>query len=175
MTDVSGATHFASHTLEHLSCFLPGLLALGVHTIPETFLNGTERELHSWAAEGLAETCWATYADTPSGLGADEVSMKAWPYRPPAMTTEDAPGAGLPRQLPDDGEGTKKDDSENLGSRWMAHVQKWESDGRPGGKPPGTSIVVPTSDHDKRDWTVMKDGYLLRPEVRFAALGLMTI
>ncbi|RDB20921.1 Endoplasmic reticulum mannosyl-oligosaccharide 1,2-alpha-mannosidase [Hypsizygus marmoreus] len=64
-----------SHVFEHLSCFLPGLLALGVHTL---HLPPRERELHAWAAEGLAYTCWMTYADQATGLGADEMRMERW-------------------------------------------------------------------------------------------------
>ncbi|KAF9000139.1 glycoside hydrolase [Cyathus striatus] len=48
-----------THRQEHLACFLPGSL----------------RSLHEWAAEGLASTCWITYADQPSGLGPDMVRM----------------------------------------------------------------------------------------------------
>lgn len=64
-----------THTFEHLSCFLPGLLALGVHTLD---LNKRDKELHSWAAEGLAYTCWMTYADQATGLGPDEMRMTRW-------------------------------------------------------------------------------------------------
>lgn len=147
VTDVSsGPSYIPSHTLEHLSCFLPGLLALGVHTIPETHLNGRDRELHAWAAEGLAETCWATYADTPSGLGPDEASMKPWPSKTGKFAKDDS------------------DDDVKIGSRWIAHVERWEREGKPDGKPPGARIIVPEPNPDKRDWIVMKDGYLLRPE-----------
>lgn len=66
---------FVSHTFEHLSCFLPGLLALGAHTLP---LVPEDKELHFWAAKGLAYTCWMTYADQESGLGPDEMHMQKW-------------------------------------------------------------------------------------------------
>ncbi|KAH6916030.1 mannosyl-oligosaccharide alpha-1,2-mannosidase [Coprinopsis sp. MPI-PUGE-AT-0042] len=175
VTDVSsGPTYYPSHTLEHLSCFLPGLLALGVHGLPESILNGTDRELHAWAAEGLAETCWATYADTPTGLGPDEVSMKAWLVPHPAnqgtpTTTASEEGPALhPRQEPAETgtqtEHPSDDPTVAIGSRWIAHVDKWDKDGRIGGKPPGTKVVVPEPDPEKRDWILMKDGYLLRPE-----------
>ncbi|TBU30171.1 seven-hairpin glycosidase [Dichomitus squalens] len=62
-----------THTFEHLSCFLPGLLALGAHALPPGSLSPRERELHAWAAHGLAHTCWLTYADSEAGLGPDEV------------------------------------------------------------------------------------------------------
>jgi len=58
-----------SHTFEHLTCFLPGLLALGAATlldVPHT---------HLWAARGLAHTCWTLYADSPTGLAPDIVIM----------------------------------------------------------------------------------------------------
>lgn len=61
-----------SFKFEHLSCFLPGMLALGVHTLD---LPLPTRELHTWAAEGIATTCWLTYADQASGLGPDEMTM----------------------------------------------------------------------------------------------------
>ncbi|KAH7914600.1 glycoside hydrolase family 47 protein [Hygrophoropsis aurantiaca] len=61
-----------SHVLEHLSCFLPGLLALGAHTLD---LPAAESERHRWAASGLAYTCWISYADQATGLGPDEMMM----------------------------------------------------------------------------------------------------
>ena len=67
-----------TRVFEHLSCFLPGLLALGAHTLDE-FLTAEEKEQHLWAAEGLAYTCYTTYADMESGLGPDEMLMDAWP------------------------------------------------------------------------------------------------
>ena len=67
-----------SHTLEHLSCFLPGLLALGAHRLPlSPRFTLRERERHMWAAQGLAQTCWLTYADAETGLGPDEVRFTA--------------------------------------------------------------------------------------------------
>jgi mannosyl-oligosaccharide alpha-1,2-mannosidase len=74
VTDTNGGK--PSYTFEHLSCFLPGLLALGVHSIPD--LSPREKELHSWAAEGLAYTCWMSYADQATGLGPDEMKMDRW-------------------------------------------------------------------------------------------------
>lgn len=89
----SKTTPSPSRKFEHLSCFLPGLLALGVHTLPpEAFqlppsvLSDMDisdelshydlRELHILAAEGLAESCWLMYADQPSGLGPEEALMR---------------------------------------------------------------------------------------------------
>jgi mannosyl-oligosaccharide alpha-1,2-mannosidase len=59
-----------SGKLEHLSCFLPGLLALGAHRLPS--LSAEERQLHLWAAEGLAHTCserWVDVLDQWKGNG----------------------------------------------------------------------------------------------------------
>lgn len=66
-----------SHAFEHLSCFLPGLFILGVHTLRDE-LPPKDRQLHLWAAEGLAQTCWLTYADQTSGLGPDVVAFQAY-------------------------------------------------------------------------------------------------
>ena len=66
------------HRLEHLSCYLPGVLALGAFTLD---LTPEEKERHQWAAYGLASTCAITYADQASGLGPDQVHMpvgKKW-------------------------------------------------------------------------------------------------
>ncbi|KAL9709439.1 hypothetical protein Ac2012v2_007174 [Leucoagaricus gongylophorus] len=64
-----------TYTFEHLACFLPGLLALGAHTLPISLLPPEKAEYHKWAAEGLAYTCYLTYADSWSGLGPDSVKM----------------------------------------------------------------------------------------------------
>ena len=58
-----------SHTFEHLTCFLPGVLALGAAMIPDV------PRTHLWAARGLAHTCWTLYADSPTGLAPDIVIM----------------------------------------------------------------------------------------------------
>jgi len=64
-----------THVFEHLSCFLPGLLALGAHSLD---LPPKVKELHQWAAEGLAYTCYVTYADQATKLGPDEMIMDQW-------------------------------------------------------------------------------------------------
>jgi mannosyl-oligosaccharide alpha-1,2-mannosidase len=74
VTDATNAS--PSFKFEHLSCFLPGLLALGVDTLD---LPPPAKERHAWAAEGIATTCWLTYADQASGLGPDEMTMRHEP------------------------------------------------------------------------------------------------
>ncbi|KAI0272317.1 mannosidase [Gloeopeniophorella convolvens] len=82
-----------AHNIEHLACFLPGLFALGAQTLPldDPVALGIEPEtlgaeyatvaahgvarMHRWVAEGLAETCAVLYADQPSGLGPESVSV----------------------------------------------------------------------------------------------------
>ncbi|KAG8215918.1 glycoside hydrolase family 47 protein [Butyriboletus roseoflavus] len=94
-----------SHFFQHLACFFPGLLALGVHLLPLNNLDAlginvtaladdllpTDRwayanlaefdlaDLHLWAAEGIAQTCYLTYADQPTGLGPEIVQMDVGP------------------------------------------------------------------------------------------------
>ena len=64
-------TFVPSHKLEHLTCFLPALLALGAVTIPDA------PQRHMWAARAFAHTCWILYADSPTGLAPDEVVMRS--------------------------------------------------------------------------------------------------
>jgi mannosyl-oligosaccharide alpha-1,2-mannosidase len=91
-----------SHVFEHLSCFLPGLFALAAHTLS---LPARDLELHQWAAKGLANTCWTTYIDHPTGLGPDEMIMK------------------------------KRDGGDPQAGRWYEQVEKWEREGRVGLSP----------------------------------------
>jgi mannosyl-oligosaccharide alpha-1,2-mannosidase len=70
---VDSGTFFPSHKLEHLACFLPGVLALGAVTLPDA------PRRHMWAARAFAQTCWMLYADSPSGLAPDEVMMRSTP------------------------------------------------------------------------------------------------
>jgi hypothetical protein len=52
---------------------MAGLLALGAYRLPADAISAYERQTHVWAAEGLAHTCWITYADFESGLGPDGI------------------------------------------------------------------------------------------------------
>ena len=97
VTDTVGGA--PSHTFEHLSCFLPGLLALGAHRLPASVLSERERALHAWAAQGLAQTCWATYADAETGLGPDEVVFAAGGRRWAELVAE-WEAAGRPGGVP---------------------------------------------------------------------------
>ena len=72
-------TYFGTlrHRLEHLSCYLPGILALGASTLPDTELSPEEKEIHRWAAHGLAYTCAISFADQETGLGPEEMAMSS--------------------------------------------------------------------------------------------------
>lgn len=166
VTDKDARVPVPTHTFEHLSCFLPGLLALGAHVLPldnleslgidyvhlSAALDSESKkdylrlskynltELHMWAAQGIAETCYLTYADQPSGLGPDEVQFS------------------------------------QSGTPWMDHVDKWWDHGRRGDVPGlerGKQPVIVTqqryhgsSAHSMdREYGVKRTGYLLRPEV----------
>lgn len=167
-----------THVFEHLSCFLPGLFALGAHTLPLDKLDllGIDliqlgasedygyaakayrrlssynlKELHLWAAEGLAQTCWLTYADQPTGLGPDEVVMK---FTPKTL-------AGNRYQA----------EADNY--LWINALDKWKKSGSRGGVPglKEKQPIIYTEDQrlngkaSERDYFVKKTGYLLRPEV----------
>ncbi|KAJ7509692.1 glycoside hydrolase family 47 protein [Mycena galericulata] len=185
VTDTSTATfeHAGrpSHKMEHLSCFLPGLLALGAHTLPLDDLAldlprlGAEtgwavrgyaavarqrslRETHLWAAAGLAQTCYLLYADQPTGLAPDEVQMK---LRTSAKWGQGKDGKWL----------------EGGGRRWIDEVEAWRAgSGTWKGRrlPPGvgddlkpvvyTELERVRGTGKGRDYSVKQTGYLLRPE-----------
>ena len=74
--EIGGARHLvahrlrARHTFEHLTCFLPGMLALGAHH--GAGLNAT----WEWeVADELLATCEALYDAQPSGLGPERVEF----------------------------------------------------------------------------------------------------
>ncbi|EEB99884.1 hypothetical protein MPER_00320, partial [Moniliophthora perniciosa FA553] len=131
--------HVPSHNFEHLSCFLPGLLALGTVTLKESdFPSADERELHLWAAEGLAYACWLSYADQKTGLGPDEMNVNSWPQTDLETTSPQG--------------------------RWVDLVDKWKKDGKPHRRPPGLREVPPENMSGKRGYINRKSAYLLRPE-----------
>lgn len=164
VTSIQGTSKFPSQTFEHLSCFLPGLLALGLHSLPESAFmtspyssliknhkllhNYNLRDLHVWAAEGLGESCWLMYADQPTGLGPDEVYMTAMP----------------------DTRSHAKDF--HHGGLWIDYLERWR---KRGGRrlPPGLGEKLPIVPKDgepvqglklKRDYMIRRPDYLLRPE-----------
>ena len=212
-----------SHRFEHLSCFLPGLLALGVDQLPlddvdfadafdrgerlfpnstviieymlfSTQCNDTNpptlpdhptqraeweklrgfslRDVHLWAAEGLAQTCWLTYADMPTGLGPDEMIFHT------SMPEE---GAGIgggwfaPKTAGGSGSGSHRPKTQTFGGTlWIDALRSWKRAGARG-VPPGVGDKAPVvySQEDRvrgaygRDYALKKNEYLLRPEVSY--------
>ncbi|KAJ3516941.1 hypothetical protein NLJ89_g815 [Agrocybe chaxingu] len=113
------------------------------------------KDIHMWAAEGLAQTCYLTYADSPTGLGPDEMMIK---YTNPEGTWTRV-----------DGDWKKKSDQTHL---WMEAVDRWKNSGSRG-VAPGLAekkrIISTAEDRWKgvpngRDYMLRKSGYLLRPE-----------
>ncbi|KAJ7289221.1 glycoside hydrolase family 47 protein [Mycena rebaudengoi] len=169
VTDVEGSTQQhpgrPTHKMEHLSCFLPGMLALGAHTLPlddlaahgvdlralgagfgwaeqgyETLARAPSlRDVHLWAAAGLAETCYMLYADMHTGLGPELVVM-------------------------------------HDGRRWIEAVDEWRAGMKglasfksrplPPGVGEGTKPVVDVEvgSGQGRDYSIRNSVYLLRPE-----------
>ena len=70
--------------MEHLACFAPGMIALGVARGAGQ-LSPDEAANHTRLATQLAETCWRLYADTPTGLAppagrsSAEISTRGFP------------------------------------------------------------------------------------------------
>lgn len=157
-----------THKLEHLSCFFPGLLALGVHTLSTSptvdspFYTEKDKQLHLWAAEGLAETCWIMYHDSKSGLGPDEVRMEDF------GSWSNSQGSGFhngPAHGTNYGAAAEKEKA----GLWVTQIEEWEKKGKKGGVPPGVPApgqrVEREEDPRKRGYQAMRAEYLLRPEV----------
>ncbi|KAF7974676.1 hypothetical protein HWV62_11433 [Athelia sp. TMB] len=174
VTDTTSDAFTPSHKFEHLACFLPGLLALGAHTLPlddpSINLDALSRHfsaasragylklrpfslaaVHRWAAAALAQTCYLSYADQPTGLGADEMTM----YTP-------AEPEGRRYQYKGGGE------------KWVDALVAWHARGS--GPPPGAAMGAPVvfsmedrmarpaPDERLRDYTIQRTAFLLRPE-----------
>lgn len=57
---------------EHLACFFPGNVALGVHS---GAVRGAKAKRYMAVAEGITRTCWEMYDRMPSGLAAESVNL----------------------------------------------------------------------------------------------------
>lgn len=149
ITDTSA--DLPSRKFEHLSCFYPGLLTLGVFSLQHDMsIPEHERLMHRWAAEGLAHTCWTMYGESVSGLGPEEAQFDFRHL------------AGVPT-------------TNIYAERWMSHVRLWEAEGSPGGKPPGVAHLAELVMKDSgvtRDYATKSAPYLLRPEVKCSPIGL---
>jgi hypothetical protein len=147
----------SNHVFEHLACFLPGLFALGVQTLPLDDLasvgvdfaalgadlspasqeayallsNYKLSDLHRWAADGMTEACAVLYHDMPTGLSPDSARM----------------------------------DYHSV--RWIDALEDWRARGA-SGAPPGVGPVRPvrqtTNDAVEREYAPNNPAYELRPE-----------
>lgn len=52
------------HKFDHLACFIPAMLALGVQ---QGAVTGSKAERYMLLAEDLALTCWKLYSMQPTG------------------------------------------------------------------------------------------------------------
>lgn len=172
-----------SRRFEHLSCFVPGLLALGaeMNVLPEEHLSAGERQVHMWAAKGLAISCAAMYGDQPTGLGVEEVLFRnKWDYE--AGLTEHVENATSTPSRPPSPNILRKDE-ESL--RWMSVLRAWQNgdykvkEGTEESQLKGTTVtdlgVVPglrypplpaAEDPEEREYRYQQQDYRLRPEVR---------
>ena len=130
-----------SGRMEHLSCFFPGLIALGLHILPDSiYKSADEKLLFQYAAEGLAHTCWVLYADQATGVGPDEVVFE--PYGPGSDEWESG--------------------------RWIDHMNEWIEQGKPEGKLKGVhNLAQPRRGNTDLplDYKYQDSRYLMRPEV----------
>jgi hypothetical protein len=77
----------AGKTMEHLSCFVPGMLALYYHAMR----GQREEEAYGWAleeAEGIMKTCMLMYSSTPTGLAAEAYHVTTGHTPPPPSLPE---------------------------------------------------------------------------------------
>ena len=64
--------------MDHLVCFVPGLLYLGVMQAP---LAKHVKELHITFADAILETCYQSYQRTPTGLAPEIFYFQIWCHR----------------------------------------------------------------------------------------------
>ena len=62
------------HKMDHLACFIPAMLALGVHA---GAVAGDKAVEFLEVAEELGETCWQMYAQMPTGA-APAANLFCW-------------------------------------------------------------------------------------------------
>ncbi|KAL5522912.1 hypothetical protein ACEPAF_1179 [Sanghuangporus sanghuang] len=154
-----------SRKFEHLSCFLPGLLALGVHSLGEE-LPPAERALHKWAADGLAYSCWLMYADDSHGLAPEEVLFERMDHgrlRPG--------GEWIPYRTGDydDGDGMVKLRTDE---KWFDALERWRKAGGKGSPPGvprkngegGVTEPMPNASDERKEYFPLQHKFLLRPE-----------
>ncbi|KAF5309751.1 hypothetical protein D9611_013618 [Ephemerocybe angulata] len=129
VTDITGSSESPANQMEHLSCYLPGVIALGAHSLD---LPAAVKQKHKWAAEGLAYTCWVMYADQKSHLGPDNARMvnagkwvdalKKWEHE--GKPKGKPPGVRLP---PPEPEAHKRDYTSSWSGQYLMRPETVES------------------------------------------------
>lgn len=135
-----------SRKLEHLSCFFPGLLALGAEFLDtnDIFASKSDIQLHEWVAEGIAHSCYLMYAESVSGMGPEEVVFSS------------------PSSVPE----SERKWSSDL---WVDHFRLWKDSGS-GEKPPGVSplaqLIPSQFSGERKDYFTRSAANYMRPEVK---------
>lgn len=109
-------------------------------------LSQSEAELHRWAAEGLANTCYLQYAEQVSGLGPDESDFSSYRMAQPKKWMDAV-------------------------RRWERSGRKG---GAPPGVR-GDKPMQSSSNGAPRDYHLRTPTYLLRPEVRLRAAHFVRV
>ncbi|PFH46692.1 glycoside hydrolase family 47 protein [Amanita thiersii Skay4041] len=158
-----------THKYEHLTCFLPGLLALGAEVLGRAgYLTDGERRVHMWAAEGLGYTCYVSYRDQETGLGPDVLQMTTGGQRWVDVLRAWEEGREIPQESPSR-QGGHGGESEKEQEQTGVNEVEWEERAYERGLPPG--LGEPPAEHGTkdgsraaRDYSNRSSGYLLRPE-----------
>jgi hypothetical protein len=139
ITDLSVSSPYSqsqplpSRRFEHLSCFFPGVLALGAQMLTDDEITPQEREKWQWAAEGIAWGCALMYRDTVCAIsfGSKRYVVLTYARQPTGIGPEEV----VVRYQGT----TNKPDSDYVlrYGRWKELVETWEAKGRPHEKPPG--------------------------------------
>lgn len=140
-----------SRRFEHLSCFFPGLLALGAKYLDtdddDLLASKSDIQLHEWVAEGIAYSCYVMYAESMTGMGPEEVVFSG-PNSLPESELK------LPSDL------------------WVDHLRLWKDSGSESGsgKPPGVSplahLIPSQLLGERRDYYTRSPANYMRPEVK---------
>ncbi|CCA71679.1 related to alpha-mannosidase [Serendipita indica DSM 11827] len=147
-----------SGNMEHLSCYLPGVLALGAKVLHPDYPWPDQRssrimsrspvpprnlkaklDIHMRVAVGLAYTCWKMYDDTETGVGPENLHFYAPPKKNGTLT---------------------RDQYDPV--RWGPKLASWERSGRVG--PLVGTERWPTAKPKHQETAPRDQRYLLRPE-----------
>ncbi|KAF8752231.1 Glycosyl hydrolase family 47 [Rhizoctonia solani] len=139
VTDIASPAHTPAGKLEHLSCFLPGLFALG--------MTKERKERYMWAAIGLTNTCIGVYEDMQTGKSSRSKSLVLFAHFDPCRSRS------RNRPIP------------NPESQMDRRTHEMGADAQAGDLPPGvTSKWTRLESDQQRDYYVSDARWLSRPE-----------